>query len=74
MNGSSKVCKHAKNQKLFTSRGRKYIVIQVAHDVVRDDVKKVVRFVTMLQQGHPMLEYEVITLVGQWQSSCIKRF
>jgi hypothetical protein len=41
MNGSSKVCKHAKNQKLFTSCGRKSIVIQVTHDVVRDDVKTV---------------------------------
>jgi len=61
VNGPSKVCKHAKNQKLFASHGHKSIAIQVAHDVAKKNARKVVQFATMLhllQQGHPMLEYE----------------
>ncbi len=63
MNGPSKVCRHAKNQKLFASSGHKSIVIQVAHDVVRKNARKVVQFATMLhllQQRHPMLDYEAL--------------
>jgi hypothetical protein len=61
VNGPSKVCKHAQNQKLFASHGRKSIAIQVAHNVAKDNARKVVQFATMLhllQQGHPMLKYE----------------
>jgi hypothetical protein len=63
MNGPSKVCRHAKNEKLFAFHGCKSIVIQVTHDMARENAKKVVQFATvlhLLQQGHPMLEYEAL--------------
>jgi hypothetical protein len=63
VNGPFKVCRHAKNQKLFASHGCKSIVIQVAHDVAIKNAKKMVQFATMLhllQQGHLMLEYEAL--------------
>jgi exoribonuclease II len=44
----SKVCKHAKNQKLFTYHGNEFIITQVAHGVVGKNVRKVVQFATML--------------------------
>jgi len=74
MNGPSKVCRHAKNQKLVTSHGRKSIVIQVAHDVARENAKKMVQFATMLhllQQGHPMLEHE--TLMPLFKFLCVEK-
>ncbi len=44
----SKVCRHAKNQKLLTSHGYEFIVTQVAHGAVGKNVRKVVQFATML--------------------------
>jgi exoribonuclease II len=35
-----KVCKHAKNQKLFISHGCEFIATQVAHGVVKENAKK----------------------------------
>ncbi len=43
-----KVCKHAKNQKLFTSHGYEFIATQVTHGVVKDNAKKVVQFAIVL--------------------------
>ncbi len=43
-----KVCKHAKNQKLFTSHGYEFIATQVIHGVVRENAKKVVQFAIVL--------------------------
>jgi hypothetical protein len=58
-----KVCRHAKNQKLFAFCGYESIVTQVAHGVVGENARKVVQFATMLhllQQGRPMLKYEAL--------------
>jgi hypothetical protein len=48
---------------LFAYHGHEFIAIQVAHGVVGKNVKKVVQFTIvlhLLQQGHPMLEYEAL--------------
>jgi hypothetical protein len=59
----TKVCKHAKNQKLLTSRGCEFIATQITHGVVKENARKVVQFAIvlhLLQQGRPMLKYEVV--------------
>ncbi len=43
-----KVCMHAKNQKLFAFHGHEFIVIQVAHGVVKENAKKLVQFAIVL--------------------------
>ncbi len=61
-----KVCRHVENQKLFASRGCEFTTIQVAHGVVGENARKVVQFTIvlhLLQQGHPMLEYETLKLL-----------
>jgi hypothetical protein len=70
----SKVCKHAKNQNLFNFHNHEGIevsetelsesvVAQVTNGMARKKVRKLVQFATilhLLQQGHPMLEYEAM--------------
>jgi hypothetical protein len=51
---------------LFASRGYEFTTIQVAHGVVGENVRKVVQFTILLhllQQGHPMLEYDTLKLL-----------
>ncbi len=59
----SKVCKHAKNQNLFNFHNHESVVAQVTNGMARKKVRKIAQFTTishMLQQGHPMLEYEAM--------------
>jgi hypothetical protein len=54
---------HAKNHRLFISHNRKIIVDQVINEVVKKKGGKILQFaivLSLLQQGHPMLEYEAI--------------
>ncbi len=48
MDGPSKVYRHARNHKLFAFHGHKFIDFQVAHDVAKENVRKVAQFATML--------------------------
>jgi hypothetical protein len=50
----SKVCRHAKNKKLFFFQSCEYVVTQIANGVVGEKVQKVVEFANvlhLLQQG-----------------------
>jgi hypothetical protein len=65
----SKDSMHSKNYKLFVSRNHESIASQVAKGVVGEKGRKVVQFATMLhllQQGHPMLEYEALKHLFQF--------
>ncbi len=54
---------HAKNHRLFISHNQKIIVDQITNGVVKEKGGKVLQstlVLHVLQQGHPMLEYEVV--------------
>ncbi len=44
----SKVSKHAKNYKLFTSHSDEYVVAQVANGVVGEKAQRIMQFAIML--------------------------
>jgi hypothetical protein len=59
----SKYYKHAKNYKLPASYNLGNVTTQLENGVARENRRKVVQFVTivhLLQQSHPMQEYEAI--------------
>jgi len=58
---SPKIVGIAKPKKLLVRCGNESVVAQVANGMVRKKAKKVVQFASilhLLQQGHPMIEYE----------------
>jgi uncharacterized protein YqiB (DUF1249 family) len=62
----SKVYRHVKNYKLHVSHNHESVIAQVANGLARKKVRKVMQFTTilhLLQQGCPMMEYEVMNLM-----------
>jgi len=58
----SKDCKHRKNEVVYASKGREFILQQVTNELAGEKHKKLVQFATLfhtLKHGRPMLEYEV---------------
>ncbi len=58
----SKDCKHRKNEVVYASKGKEFILQQATKGLIGEKHKKLVQFATLfhtLKHGGPMLEYEV---------------
>jgi hypothetical protein len=65
----SKNYRHVKNYKLHVSHNHESVVAQVANGLARKKVRRVMQFATilhLLQQGCPMMKYEVMNPIFEF--------